>query len=99
MTGLSIAQLDWVYKRTRSALVSYRLALRQRYENVPPLSPHNMLCISIHWLRKGHPVREMEFAFNRSHQWLHTMITRVVPMIDQSIFHASPRDEYMRSNL
>jgi hypothetical protein len=45
-----------------------------------------MLCISIHWLRKGRTWREMELAFNRGHESLHAMVMRVVPMIEHSIF-------------
>jgi hypothetical protein len=87
MTGLSISQLDWVYKRCRNELASYRLSMHQVNENIPVMSPHNMLCISIHWLRKGHTWREMEVNFNRSHQWLHDMVMRTVSIIEQSIFN------------
>jgi hypothetical protein len=59
--------------------------MRQVDDNTPVMSPRNMLCISIHWLRKGHPWREMERTFNRGHQWLLTMVTRVVSIIDHSI--------------
>ena len=86
MTGLTIAQLDSVYKRCRRELASYRLAMHHVDDNTPAMSPHNMLCIAIDWLRKGHPWREMEHTFGRSHQWLHDMVKRTVSIIETSLF-------------
>ena len=86
MTGLTIAHLDSMYKRSRGELASYRLSLRQAEGNAPVMSPHNMLCIAIHWLRKGHSWREMEHSFGRSHQWLHDMVKCTVSIIETSLF-------------
>ena len=85
--GLTLAQFDWVYKRCRPALIPYRLSLKQHNPNIPIMSPHNLLCIAIHWLRRGHTWREMELDFDRPHQWLNTMVHRVVPIIERSIFN------------
>jgi hypothetical protein len=86
MTGLTLKQLDWVYVRCRYGLEQYRLAMRASGENTLPMSPHNLLCIAIHWLRKGRRYREMEMEFNRTHQWLQDMVKKVVAIIDHSIF-------------
>ena len=86
MTGLSQAQLEWTYTRCRPALAAYRQSMRLVDDNQPLMSLHDMLCIALHWLRKGHPWREMEAAFSRPHQWLHTMVRRVVAIIGDSIF-------------
>ena len=87
MTGLTLSQLDSVYKQCRGELASYRLSMRQADENTPVMSPHNMLCVTIHWLRKGSTFREMEERFHRRHQWLHTMVMNTVRIIDHSMFN------------
>jgi hypothetical protein len=86
MTGLTLAQFDWVYQRCRPALTTYRLSLHQKNPNIPIMSPHNLLCIAIHWLRKGRTWRELELQYDRPHQWLNTMVHHVVPIIERSIF-------------
>ena len=86
MTGLSLAQMEWTYTRCRPALTAYRLSLRHTDDNQPVMSPHNMLCIAIHWLRREQRWRELEVTFNRPHQWLHTMVKKVVAIIGDAIF-------------
>ena len=84
--GAVLAQMEWTYTRCRPALTAYRLSLRHTDDNQPVMSPHNMLCIAIHWLRRGQRSRESEVTFNRPHQWLHTMVKKVVAIIGEAIF-------------
>ena len=52
MTGLNLSEVNWLYEQCRDPLLSLRLSKQQHNENVPPWSPHNLLCVTLHWLRK-----------------------------------------------
>jgi hypothetical protein len=85
MTGLHRPELDWVYKHCREDLLAYRLSMRQRHANMPPLSPHGALCLTLHWLRKYPPTRDMHTRFTHSRHYLYDVIDRVLHIMDERI--------------
>jgi hypothetical protein len=86
MTGLNLTDLAWVYQRCKEGLMSLRLQMQQKHENLPPWSPHNMLCITIHWLRKYPSYNDMVVTFNRSRHYLYNVLRSTIHVLDSHIF-------------
>jgi hypothetical protein len=59
--------------------------MRQRHENITPLSPHNMLYVTIHWLRKYPSFDDMVALFQQTKRYLVDMVKHVVQLIDAVI--------------
>jgi hypothetical protein len=86
MTGLNLTELNWVYDQCRQPLLSLRLSMRQRHENVTPLSPHNLLCVTLYWLRKYPSFDDMVALFQQTRRYLFDAVKDVVHIMDVHIF-------------
>jgi len=86
MTGLTLKMMNWVYDKCREGLLSLRLTMHHNHENVAPMSPHNLLCITVYWLRRYPPFEEMVITFHRSESYLHHMVKSVVGIMESHIF-------------
>ena len=89
MTGLNLTELDWVYQLCRQPLLSIRLSMRQRHENIMPLSPHHLLCITLYWLRKYPSFDDMVALFQQTRRYLFDVVKDVVCVLDSHIFASS----------
>jgi hypothetical protein len=85
-TGLNLKMINWVYDKCREGLLSVRLQMRHSHDNIPPMSPHNLLCITIHWLRRYPPFEQMVVTFHHSYPYLFHMVKKVVEVLDSHIF-------------
>jgi hypothetical protein len=85
MTGLNLSELDRVYQPCREKLLSLRLSMRQRHENITPFSPHNMLCVTIYWLRKYPSFDDMVALLQQTKRYLVDMLKDVVHIMDAHI--------------
>ena len=84
-TGLNLKMMNWVFEVCRVALLSLRIKMHHNHDNVDPISPHNLLCITIHWLRRYPSFEEMQVTFHRSNFYLHNMVKAVVGIMDTHI--------------
>ena len=78
LTGLNLTELNWVYERCREPLLSLRLSMRQRHENIIPWSSHNMLCVTIHWFRKYPSFDDLVAFFHQTRRYLVDVLKAVV---------------------
>ena len=85
-TGLTLKMINWVYDKCREGLLSIHLKMHHNHDNVTPMSPHNLLCITIHWLRRYPPFEEMQLTFHRHITYLYHMVKNVVGVLDSHIF-------------
>jgi hypothetical protein len=60
--------------------------MRQRHENVTPLSPHNLLCVTLYWLRKYPSFDDMVALFQQTRRYLFDVVKDVVCIMDSHIF-------------
>ena len=87
MTGLSVKEMEWVYAECKDGLLSLRAHMHATHTNIPPTSPHNMLCIAIHWMRRHPTYRSMQVTLDRTVDYWERLIRRVVSIIDEKIVH------------
>jgi hypothetical protein len=85
MTCLNLTELNWVYDQCRQPLLSLRLSMRQRHENAVPLSSHNLLCVTLYWLRKYPSFDDMVALFQHGRRYLHDVVRDVVRVMDAHI--------------
>ena len=85
MTGLDLMEFEWLYEQCRQPLLSLRLSMRQRHENIMPLSPHNLLCIALYWLRKYPSFDDMVALFQQTRRYLFDVVKDVVHIMDGQI--------------
>jgi DDE superfamily endonuclease len=88
LTGLDLGQMDWLYTTCRDPLLSLRLSMHQKDLNIPIISPHNMLCITLYWLRTYTPYDRMAALFHRKAPSLWYLVTKVVDILDSTIVPA-----------
>jgi hypothetical protein len=87
MTGLNLSEVNWLYEQCRNPLLSLRLSMQQHNENIPPWSPHNLLCITLHWLRKYPSYNDMRVTFDRSIKYIKRVVHDVVHILDEHIYN------------
>ena len=85
-TGLHRQDVDWLYEQSEKELLQLRLPMRHRKENVAPCSPHNMLVITLHWLRKYPSFRELQVDTGQTGYNLWKLVHRVVPVLRSTIY-------------
>jgi hypothetical protein len=85
-TGVYRTDVELVYGLCRERLLSLRLSMRTRCENVLPFTPYNMLAVTIHWLRRYPTMQELAADTGRTTEYLWRTLQKVVIIMDQCIF-------------
>ena len=85
-TGLHRENVDWLYEQSKEELLQLRLTMRHRNENAPPCSPHNMLVITLHWLRKYPSFRDLAVDTKHTSYYLWQLVHRVVSVIHSTSY-------------
>lgn len=98
-TGLSRGQFDYVYRLCEHALLVRRANMRTASEQTSPVSTHNMLALTLHWLRQ-HPsflslaTQYRTFSdttiINIIHDVIDIMDTHLVPLLILPIDRSAP---------
>ena len=85
-TGLSLAEVEQVYEPSKGRLLALAAQQRHRAVNSPPLTSHNLLIITIHWLRKQPSYDVLAHNFHHSATYWHHMVRQVIAAIDECCF-------------
>ena len=85
-TGMSAADVELVYERSKGKLLV--LAARQYHlnANTPTLTSHNLLVITLHWLRRKPTYAELADKFPHGQHFWHTMVRRVVDALEECLY-------------
>jgi hypothetical protein len=84
-TGLWRPDAELVYGLCRERLLSLRLSMRTRSENVLPFTSHNLLAVTILWLRRYAPLRDLAADTGRTAEYLWRTVRQVVHIMDDCI--------------
>jgi len=85
-TGMTAADVELVYESCKEKLLALAAQQRQRNANTPTLTSHNLLVITLHWLRKKPAYLEMARLYPNSVHYWHNMLRRVIAVLDECIF-------------
>ena len=85
-TGLTAADVELVYQHCREKQLT--LAAQQHHQNAnrPTLTSHNLLVITLHWLRRKPTYKEMAVLYPHGAHYGHTWVRRVVNVLDECLF-------------
>jgi hypothetical protein len=84
-TGLHVTDVLWLYELCHDELMLLRLHKRASKENATALSPHCMLVITIHWLRKYPTFRDLSADCGVTVSNLWRIVRHVVQIMDDCI--------------
>jgi hypothetical protein len=84
-TGLYVSDMEWLYEQCKASLLQLRLHKRSRKENCPPISPHNMLLITVYWLRRYPPFTELASVCGETVSNVWRVVRDVVQVMDECI--------------
>ena len=84
-TGLSAADVELVYERCKDKLLA--LAAQQHHHNadMPKVTSHNLLVITLHWLRRQPTYKQMTHSYCHSDRYWYTAVRRVIAILDECI--------------
>lgn len=98
-TGLSRDELDWVYEKCKDQLFDLRLHKRASPKSGYHMSVHNMLVLTLHWLRKTpsfHSLAAQYPSFGITtlettiYQVLDILYSQIVPLLIHPIDSSAP---------
>ena len=84
-TGLHVSDMEWLYEQCKTSLLQLRLHKRSRQENHAPISPHNMLLITVYWLRKYPSFVELASLCGATNSNVWRIVRDVVQVMDECI--------------
>ena len=85
-TGLTTADVELVWEASRGRLLTLAAQQRHRNVNAPPHTSHNLLVITLHWLRLQPSYKELGRLYGNSEHYWHVMLRRVIPILDECCF-------------
>ena len=85
-TGLTAADVELVYELCRGKLLTLAAQQHHQNANTPTLTSHNLLVITLHWLRRKPTYKEMVVLYPHGAHYWHTWVRRVVDVLDECIF-------------
>ena len=85
-TGMTAADVELVYESCKGRLLA--LAARQHHQNAntPPLTSHNLLVITLHWLRRKPTYQQLAQLYSHGQHYWHTTLRRVICILDNTIY-------------
>ena len=85
-TGMTAADVELVYECSRDKLLALAAQQHHQNANAPALTSHNLLVITLHWLRRKPTYREMARLYPHGLDYWHQMLRRVVTALDECIY-------------
>ena len=85
-TGLTAADVELVYEHSKDKLLALAAQQHHANANTPTLTSHNLLVITIHWLRRQPAYHELADRYPHSIHYWHTMLRRVLAVLDECLF-------------
>ena len=85
-TGLTAADVELVYEPSKGRLLALAAQQRHRNINAPPHTSHNLLVITLHWLRTQPSYKELARLYGNSEHYWHSMVRRVIPVLDECCY-------------
>jgi hypothetical protein len=84
-TGMSVAEVEMVYALCSDELLTLAAQMRQPNVDTPTLSSHNLLAITLYWLRRHPSYQQMVVEHQRSTSFWHRSVRRVIDVLDRNI--------------
>ena len=85
-TGMTVADVELVYEQSKERLLTLAAHQHHQSANVPTLTSHNLLVITLHWLRRKPTYQEMARLYPHGVDYWYKMLRRVVVALDECIF-------------
>ena len=85
-TGMSAAEVELVYAPCKDKLLALAAQQHHRDANTPTLTSHNVLVISLHWLRQKPAYHELARLYGHGQHYWHDMLRRVVAVLSDHIY-------------
>ena len=85
-TGLSVAEVELVYEPSRERLLGLAAQLHANGDNTPTLTSHNLLAITLHWLRRKPTYEEMARLYPHGIHFWHVTVRKVIDILDECIY-------------
>lgn len=84
-TGLEVEQMETVFAMCKNHLAAMRMRMRQKDPNVLPFSPHNLLAITVYWMRQYPSFDHMALEFGHNPSVHQRIVQQVVLIMDECI--------------
>ena len=84
-TGVSVADVERVYEASKEKLLALAAQQHHPNANTPTLTSHNLLAITLHWLRRKPTYNELSYLYPHSGFFWHLMVRKVVAALDGCI--------------
>ena len=84
-TGMSVADVERVYEASKEKLLALAAQQHHPNANTPTLTSHNLLAITLHWLRRKPTYNELSHLYPHSGFFWHLMVRKVVAALDGCI--------------
>jgi hypothetical protein len=84
-TGLYVSDMDWLYEQCKASLLELRLHKRSHKENGAAMSPHNMLLITVYWLRQCPTFIQLASVCGETNSNVWRVVREVVHVLDMCI--------------
>jgi hypothetical protein len=84
-TGLEVEQMETVFEMCKERLAAMRMHMRQKDPNIPPFSPHNILAITVYWMRQYPSFDHVALEFGHNSSYHKRMVAKVVHIMDECI--------------
>ena len=85
-TGMTAADVELVYEPSKEKLLALAAQQHHQNANTPTLTSHNLLVITLHWLRRKPTYHEMAVLYPHGVHYWHIMLRRVIAVLDECIF-------------
>lgn len=84
-TGMSVADVERVYEASKEKLLALATQQHHPNANTPTLTSHNLLAITLHWLRRKPTYNELSHLYPHSGFFWHLTVRKVVAALDKCI--------------
>ena len=82
-TGLTAADVELVYEQSREKLLALAAQQHRLNASPPTLTSHNLLVITLHWLRHKPTYQQMALLYSHSQHYWHTKLRQVIAVLDE----------------
>jgi hypothetical protein len=85
-TGMTVADVELVYGASKEKLLAIAAQQHHPNANTPTLTSHNLLAITLHWLRRKPTYDELSHLYPHGVHFWHSTLRKVVAALDECIF-------------
>ena len=83
--GHDAADVELVYEPCKEKLLTLAAQQHHQNANTPTLTSHNLLVITLHWLRRKPTYEQLGQLYPHGQHYWHTMVRRVISILDECI--------------